>query len=334
MPGKRIGLCLVFAAAAGLAALAPSGRVRGEDFPAGGITAIVALGAGGSMDVITRLYGQKLAERFDKPFVVENRGAAAGNIAAEAVARAQADGRTLLVASSGVYAINGTFFKSLAYDAARDFVPIAVYVKVPFVLVTRAQSPIASLADLVAAAKQQPGKLTFASTGLGLAPHLAGELLKAKLGIDLTHVPYKGSMAQALSDVMAGHVDLMFADPSNAIPLIKDGKLKAFGASSSTRLPQLPDVPTIGELIAAPDFEAVSWHAIAAPARTPQPVVDKLHAALVDAFKDQAVIAKIQAMGLTPINPPLGGSAARAYIAAETEKWGALLKRLDLVGHE
>jgi len=334
MPGRHIGLCLCVAVATGLAALAPSGRVRAEDLPAGSITVVVALGAGGSMDVITRLYGQKLAERFDRPFVVENRGAAAGNIAAETVARAQPDGRTLLVASSGVYAINGTFFKALPYDPVRDFVPIALYVKVPFILVTRAQSPIASMNDLVAAARQQPGKLTFASTGLGLAPHLAGELLKAKLSIDLTHVPYKGSMSQALSDVMAGHVDLMFADPSNAIPLIKDGRLKAFGTSSSARLPQLPDLPTIGELIGAPDFEAVSWHAIAAPARTPQAVVDKLHAGLADAFKDPAIIGKIQAMGLAPINPPLGGNAARAYIAAETEKWGALLKRLDLVGHE
>ncbi len=313
-------------------ALAALGPVRADDYPAGNITAIVALGAGGSMDVITRLYGQKLSEQFGKPFVVENRGAAAGNLAAEAVARAQPDGRTLLVASSGVYAINGTYFKSLPFDPVKDFAPIALYVKIPFVLVTSAQSPINSLPELVKLAKEQPGKITFGSTGVGLAPHLAGELLKMKLGIDLTHVPYKGSMTQALSDVMARHVDLIFADPSIAIPLIKDGKLKAFGASSLARLPQMPGLPTIGEAINALDFEAVSWHVIAGPAKTPKPVIDRLYAALTEAFKDPAVGQRIQAMGLTPVDPPMGPDATKAYVRSETEKWSGLLKRLDLVG--
>ncbi|MCK9915984.1 tripartite tricarboxylate transporter substrate binding protein [Microbacteriaceae bacterium K1510] len=320
---------LVALALSGVTAPAPA-----QDYPAGNITAIVALGAGGSMDVITRLYGQKLSEQFGKPFIVENRGAAAGNVAAEAVARAHPDGQTLLVASSGVYSINGTYFKSLPYDGERDLAPIALYVKIPFILVASAQSPIGSLPELVKIAKEQPGKLTFASTGVGLAPHLAGELLKMKLAIDLTHVPYKGSMAQALSDVMARHVDLAFADPSIAIPLIKEGKLKAFGASSLTRLPQMPDLPTIAEAINAPDFEAVSWHVIAAPAKTPKPIVDRLYGALVAAFKDPAIAEKIQAMGLTEVNPPLGPEATKAYIASEKAKWGALLERLHLVGSQ
>lgn len=318
------------AAALALAGLSPPSRA--DDYPAGNITTIVALGAGGSMDVITRLYGQKLSEQFGKPFIVENRGAAAGNLAAEAVARANPDGQTLLVASSGVYAINGTYFKSLPYDPDKDLAPIALYVKIPFILVASAQSPINSLPELIKAAKDQPGKITFASTGVGLAPHLAGELLKMKLNIDLTHVPYKGSMAQALSDVMARHVDLAFADPSIAIPLIKEGKLKAFGASSLTRLPQMPELPTIAEAINASDFEAVSWHVIAAPSKTPKPVIDRLHAALVTAFKDAIIVDKIKAMGLTPVDPPLGPEATKAYIASEKAKWGALLERLHLVG--
>lgn len=304
---------------------------RAEDYPAGNVTTLVALAAGGSMDIITRLYGQKLSEKFGKAFIVENRGAAAGNIAAEAVAHAKPDGRTLLVASSGVFSINGTYFKTLPYDPAKDLEPIALYVKVPFILVTASDSPIHSIDDLVTAAKKDPGKITFASTGIGLAPHLAGELLKMKLDIDLTHVPYRGSMAQALADVMARHVDLVFADPSLGIPLIKQGKLRAFGASSATRLPQMPDLPTIGEVIKAPDFEAVSWHVIAAPARTPKDVVNKLSGALDEALRDSTVTQKIETMGLTPVTPPLKPEATKAYIAAETAKWGALLKRLNLV---
>jgi len=286
------------------------------------------------MDVITRLYGQKLSERFGAPFVVINRGEAAGNLAAETVARAQPDGRTLLVASSGVYAINGTFFKSLPFDPVGDFAPIALYVKIPFILVTSAQSPINSLAELAKAAKEQPGRITFGSTGVGLAPHLAGELLKMKLGIDLTHVPYKGSMNQALTDVMARHIDLVFADPSIAIPLIRDGKLKAFGVTSLGRLPQMADLPTIGEAINAPDFEAVSWHVIAAPAKTPQPIIDTLSAAMADALKDPTLRERIETMGLTPVVPPLSPADTKAYIAAETAKWGELLKHLDLVGRQ
>lgn len=324
----------VCALALGLTALAAVGPARADDYPSGNVTLVVALGAGGSMDVIARSYGQKLSERFGQPFVVLNRGAAAGNLAAEMVARAQPDGRTLLVASSGVYAINGTFFKTLPFDPTKDFTPIALYVKIPFILVTSAQAPINSLPELVKAAKEQPGKLTFASTGVGLAPHLAGELLKMKLGIDLTHVPYKGSMTQALTDVMARHVDFVFADPSLAIPLIKDGKLKAFGVTSLNRLPQLPDVPTIAEAIKAPDFEAVSWHVIAAPAKTPQPVIDKLSAALADAFKDPALVQRMAAMGLVPVAPPLSPERTKAYIVAETAKWGDLLRRLNLVASQ
>jgi tripartite-type tricarboxylate transporter receptor subunit TctC len=322
---------LAFTLALGATGCGSFDRVRAEDFPPGNITAVVALGPGGSMDVITRLYGQKLSERFGTPFIVVNRGEAAGNLAAETVARAQPDGRTLLVASSGVFAINGTFFKSLPFDPANDFAPIALYVKIPFILVTSAQSPINSVPELVRAAKEQPGKITFASTGVGLAPHLAGELLKMKLGIDLTHVPYKGSMTQALTDVMARNVDLVFADPSIAMSLIKDGKLMAFGVSSLNRLPQIPDLPTIGEVINAPDFEAVSWHVIAAPAKTPRPIVGTLSAAITDAMKDPALLHRIETMGLAPVVPPLSPEATKNYIVAETAKWGALLKRLDLV---
>lgn len=317
-----------------LFALGAAAPVRADDYPSGNVTVVVGLAAGASMDVVTRLYSQTLSTRFGKPFVVENRGAAAGNVAAEFVSRANPDGRTLLVASSGVFAINGSFFKSLPYDAARDFAPIAVYLKTPFILVISAQSPIKSMADLAKAAKEQPGKITFASSGVGLAPHLAGELLKMKLTIDLNHVPYKGNWPQAVGDVSARHVDVAFSDPSVAIPLIKDGRLRALGVSSASRLPQLPDVPTIAEAISAPDFEAVSWHAIVAPAKTPRPVIDTLSSALADAMKDPVTLSRMEAMGLMPITPPMSPDASKAFMQAETVKWGELLKRLDLMASQ
>jgi tripartite-type tricarboxylate transporter receptor subunit TctC len=317
--------------ATGIAATCCNTLARAADYPATRITAIVALEAGGAMDVVTRLYGQKLSQLFGQPFVVENRGGAAGNLAAGDVTRANPDGYTLLVAPSGLFAVNPNYYKKLPFDVVADFAPIALYLKIPFILATGADSPINSIDDLVKAAKKEPGKLTFASTGVGSVPHLAGELLKINLGIDLTHVPYKGSMAQANNDVVARTVDFVFSDPSIAVPLIQGGKLKAFGVSSLTRMPQLPELPTIAEVIHAPDFEAISWHVIAAPARTPKAVIDKLHDGLVTVFKSPDVPERIAAMNLTPVNPPLGPDATRAYMKAETEKWGAVLERLNLM---
>jgi tripartite-type tricarboxylate transporter receptor subunit TctC len=317
--------------ATSVAAACCNSVARAADYPTSRITAIVSLEAGGAMDVVTRLYGQKLSQAFGQPFVVENRGGAAGNLAAEDVARANPDGYTVLVTSSGLFAINPNYYKKLPFDVVADFAPIALYLKIPFVLVTAAGSSINSIDDLAKAAKKDPGKLTFSSTGIGSVPHLAGELFKIKLGIDLTHVPYKGAMAQATNDVMAGTVDFIFSDPSIATPLIKAGKLKAFGVSSLTRMPQLPDLPTIAEVIHAPDFEAVSSHIIAAPAQTPKAVIDKLHEGIATAFKSPDVPERITAMNLTVVNPPLGPEATKAAMKAESEKWGAVLERLQLM---
>jgi tripartite-type tricarboxylate transporter receptor subunit TctC len=317
--------------ATGTAATYCNSFAMAADYPASRITAIVSLEAGGAMDVVTRLYGQKLSQLFGQPFIVENRGGAAGNLAAEDVAHANPDGYTLLVTSSGLFAINPNYYKKLPFDVVADFAPIALYLKVPFILVTATDSSVNSIDELVKAAKKDPGKLTFASTGVGSVPQLAGELVKIKLGIDLTHVPYKGSMAQATSDVMTGTVNCIFSDPSVAVPLIKAGKLKAFGVSALTRMPQLPDLPTIAEVIHAPDFEAVSSHMMAAPAKTPKSVIDKLHGSLVEVFKSPEVSEKITAINLTVVNPPLGPEETRAAMKAESEKWGALLERLNLM---
>jgi tripartite-type tricarboxylate transporter receptor subunit TctC len=317
--------------ATGVAASCFGSAARAADYPSTRITAILSLEAGGAMDVVARLYGQRLSELLGQPFIIENRGGAAGNLAAEAVAHANPDGYTLLVTSSGVFSVNPNYYKKLPFDAEKDFAPIALYLKVPFLLVTSADSPFKSIDDVVKAAKSDPGKVTFASTGVGSVPHLAGELLKIKLGVDLTHVPYKGSMAQATTDVMTGIVNLIFSDPTVAVPLIKAGKLKAFGVSSLIRMPQLPDVPTVAEAINAPDFEAIASHLIAAPAQTPKAVIDKLHDSLAAVFKNPDVTGRIAALNLTAVDPPLSPEATRAYMKAEAEKWGALLERLQLL---
>jgi tripartite-type tricarboxylate transporter receptor subunit TctC len=317
--------------ATGAAAACFGSAARGADYPSSRIIAILSLEAGGAMDVAARVYGQKLSELLGQAFVIENRGGAAGNLAAEAVAHANPDGYTLLVTSSGVFSINPNYYKKLPFDTKKDFAPIALYLKVPFVLVTSADSPFKSIDDVVKAAKSDPGRVTFSSTGVGSVPQLAGELLKIKLGVDLTHVPYKGSMAQATNDVMTGTVNLIFSDPSVATPLIKAGKLKAFGVSSLTRMPQLPDVPTVAEVIHAPDFEAIASHVIVAPAQTPKPVIDKLHDSLVTVFKNPEVTDRIASLNLAVVNPPLGPDETKAYMRAEAAKWGALLERLNLL---
>ena len=304
---------------------------RAADYPSSRIIAVVSLEAGGAMDVVTRLYGQRLSELLGQAFVVENRGGAAGNLAAEAVAHANPDGYTLLVTASGVFSVNPNYYKKLPYDAQTDFAPIALYLKVPFILVASADSPYKSIDDAVKVAKADPGKVTFASTGVGSVPHLAGELLKIKLGVDFTHVPYKGSMAQATTDVMTGNINLIFSDPSVATPLIKAGKLQAFGVSSLTRMPQLPDIPTVAEVIHAPDFDATSTHVIAAPAQTPKAVIDKLHDSLATVFKNPEVTDRIAALNLTAVAPPLNPDETKAYMKAEGQKWGALLERLNLM---
>jgi tripartite-type tricarboxylate transporter receptor subunit TctC len=317
--------------ATGTAAACFGSVASAADYPSSRIIAILSLEAGGAMDVAARVYGQKLSELLGQAFVIENRGGAAGNLAAEAVAHANPDGYTLLVTSSGVFSINPNYYKKLPFDTEKDFSPIALYLKVPFVLVTSADSPLKSIDDAAKLAKSDPGKVTFSSTGVGSVPHLAGELLKIKLGVDFTHVPYKGSMAQATNDVMTGTVNLIFSDPSVATPLIKAGKLKAFGVSSLTRMPQLPDVPTVAEAIHAPDFEAIASHVIVAPAQTPKPVIDKLHDSMVAVFKSPEVTDRIASLNLTVVNPPLGPDETKAYMKAEAAKWGALLERLNLL---
>ena len=222
---------------------------------------------GGAIDIFARAFAQKLSDKLGKPFVVENRPGAGTVVAANSVARAPADGHTVLVSPSPL-AINATLYKKLPYDTANDFMPVAYVADIPLVLVVHPSLPVQSIADLIKYAKDNPGKLSYASSGTGTTLHLSGEMLKSMTGIAMTHVPYKGG-PPALNDVVAGHVQLVFADPSSAMQQIKAGRVRPLGITSTVRLPSAPDIPPIAEA-GVPGFEAVSWTVFMAPAKTPE----------------------------------------------------------------
>ena len=219
-------------------------------------------------------------------------------------------------------------YKALPYDPVRDFIPVALYTKVPFVLVVNADLPVNNIADLVRYAKAG-NKLSYASTGTGAVPHLATELLKSALGIDMTHVPYRGA-PPALTDVIAGHVQLTFADPSLAPPILKDGKVRALGASSQTRIGIMPDVPALTEA-GVPGFEAVSWHMVVAPAGTPRDVIEKLNAAFKAVGKQPEIQEKLVGMGLIPVDTP-SEPDLRKFLDAEMVKWRAQVEKAGIAG--
>lgn len=300
-----------------------------ETFPARPVTLVVPLGAGGAMDVIIRTMGPKLTEILGQPMVVENKTGGGTVTAAQYVAKSvTADGYTLLVAPSGTLTTNTVLYKTLSYDPIKDFVPIALYTKVPFVLVVNPDLPIKSIADLVSYVKAG-NKLSYSSTGTGAVPHLATELLRSALNIEMTHVPYRGA-PQALTDVVAGHVQLTFADPSVAPPLMKDGKIRAIGASSLTRIGIMPDVPPLAD-VGVPGFEAVSWHMVVAPAATPPDVVEKLHAAFKTVGQQKDVQDKLVSMGLIPVDTP-SVPDLRKFLEAEMVKWRNQVEKAGIAG--
>ena len=301
---------------------------QAQTYPTRSVNIVVALAAGTGMDVIVRLYAEQLARRLGQPFIIENRPGSAGMAAMEAILKAPPDGYTLGAATSSALAIRPSMFKKLPYDVLVDFVPVALYLKSPFVLVVNPALPIHSVPDLIKYIKERPGQLSFSSTSIGGAPHLAGEYLKQRFGLDMIHVPYRNS-PQAISDVAAGHVPLTFAEAGVSIPLIKDGKLRALAVTSATRLPVLPEVPTLAQAADAPDFEAVSWHALIMRSGSPPAIVDKLHEEMKAIMAQPEMKAAISNLGLIPEIPaPI--ELTRIYIQHEMAKWGALVNSLGL----
>lgn len=283
---------------------------------------VVPFPAGGAMDNIARTLGEEMSRTLGQAIVVENRPGAGGNIGAEMVARAPADGYTLIIVANGM-AVNPALYGKLSYDPVKDFAPVSLLAVVPNVLVAnKAKNPARTVADVIAAAKAKPGKYTYASAGNGTSIHLAGELFTSMAHVDLLHIPYKGS-GPAMTDLLGGQVDYMFDSITSAKPHIDSGKLTPIAVTTSKRSSALPNVPTMAEA-GVPGYELSPWFAAFVPARTPQPVVDTLNKAMVEALKKPAVQQRLAGIGAEPI----GSTPAqlKEHLARETAKWGALIR--------
>jgi tripartite-type tricarboxylate transporter receptor subunit TctC len=304
--------CLFFASAAGA-----------QSFPAKPIRVIIPFVAGGSSDIVGRAIAGKFQELLGQPGVVENKPGANGAIAAEFVAKADADGYTVLVGSIGVFSINAALFKDLRYNPVRDFAPITLAVTTPNVLITKPALAAQSLKELVEFAKKNPGKLSYCSSGTGSSDHLTAELLNQMAGISVLHVPYKGGAA-CQTDIMGGQVDLSFQNLGAVTNYIKGKRMKALAVTAKERHSQLPDVPSVAQA-GFPDLVVTSWQAAAAPAKTPREVVTKLNGAMVKALRSPDVKDRMNQIGFDVVagTPEAFG----AFMKAEVERWTAVVQR-------
>lgn len=276
-----------------------SSQGRAADYPTKPITLVVPFGPGGSIDIMARLLGQQLALNLGHPIVVENRPGAGTVTATNAIARATPDGHSLLITTSAL-AINESLHKSLPYNATADLVPVALVASIPLILVANPSLPVQTAADLIKLAKEKPGQLNYSSGGSGTAPHLAAEHFKSSSGTNMVHVPYKSGPA-AVSDVVAGHVQLIFSDPGSAVSLIQEGKVRAIGVTSLVRIPSIPDTPPLTET-GITNYQFVSWQMILAPAKTPSAIVSRLHSEFKSALANSEVRQKISGFGMLPVD--------------------------------
>jgi tripartite-type tricarboxylate transporter receptor subunit TctC len=295
-----------------------------QDYPTRQVTIVIPVPPGGGADMVTRVLAQKLSERLGRPFVVENRPGAGLVSGTASVARAAPDGYTLLMGTSTPLAINATLFKKLPYDPAKDFVPIAHVTDVPFVLVVHPSLGVHSLADLVKLAQSKPGKLTYASAGPGTPHHLFMELLKSMTGIDMLHVPYKGT-PPALTDLLAGRHAAMFSDLPPSLPSVSAGKLHALGVSTLTRSPAAPTIAPIADA-GLSGFDAAAWLMMVAPANTPDAIVTKLHAELTTIMALPEVRDRLAQQGMIPV---VSGSpeTLRRFVRTEIGRWGEVVAK-------
>ena len=326
----RFGCSLPFIVV-GMLANAPVMTSQAQDYPNRQVTIIVPFAPGGSADIIARIYAQKLSERLGKPVVVENRAGAGTVVGASAAARAAPDGYTLLMGGSSALAYNPALHKNLPYDPAKDFVPLAHVAAIPFVLVVQPSLPVHSLPDLIKLAKDKPGHLAFGTAGTGSPAHLCAEYLRGMTGIDITYIPYKGS-APALTDVIAGHVPLLFSDTVPSLPQIREGKVRALGVSTAIRLPSAPKIPPIAE-VGVPGFDAAGWGVFSVPAGTPKEVVNKLQAALNSAMALPDVQQQIIRLGMIP-GTPSSPEELQRFIDSEIARWGKVVQQAGLAGSE
>lgn len=297
-------------------------NVSAQEYPSRPIRLVVPFGAGTTTDIVSRSIGEALSKTLGQAVVIDNRAGAGGNIGSDLVAKSAADGYTILMGTVGTHAINPALYKKMPYDAQKDFAPLVFAGYTPTLLVVAANSPLKSIKDIAAQAAK-PGGISFASAGNGTSGHLAGELLKTKLGGEMVHVPYKDG-GLALSDVMSGQVPYMFYHPAAVMAHIKAGKLRALGASGAKRSAAAPDVPTLAEQ-GYPDFDLVAWFMLYAPAATPAPVLARLREASSLAMASTEVNAKLGAQGLEL--RAMSAEELASFGRAETAKWADLVKR-------
>jgi tripartite-type tricarboxylate transporter receptor subunit TctC len=307
--------------AAGAAALPAVPRFAwAQAYPARPVRLIIGVVPGSAPDIVGRLLGQWLSDRLGQPFVIENRPGAGTNIATEAVVRARADGYTLLLVAPS-NAINATLYEKLSFNFIHDIAPVASMTREPFALEVHPSFPAKTVPEFIAHAKAHPGKPSMASPGNGTGPHMAGELFKMLAGVDLVHVPYRGS-APALTDLMGGQVDMTFGPLTSSIQYVRAGKLRALAVTSASRSDALPDVPTVGDFV--PGYEASAWFGVGAPKGTPAEIVDKLNKEINAGLVDPKIKARLADLGALV----LAGSPADfgKLIADETEKWAKVIR--------
>ncbi|WP_157412701.1 tripartite tricarboxylate transporter substrate binding protein [Acidovorax sp. Root217] len=314
-------LGLLGAAMAMAAWPAAHAQAPGANWPNKPIRWVVPFPPGGAMDAIARTLGEKAGQALGQPFVIENKAGAGGNIGAEFVARQPADGYTLMITSIGM-ATNKPLYGKLSYDPVKDFAPVSLLAVVPNVLVTNATQPeVKTAADVIAAARKAPGKLTYGSAGNGTSIHLAGEVFNSLAQIEMLHIPYKGS-GPAVADLLGGQINYMFDSITSARPHIQSGKLRALGVTTAKRSATLPNVPTLAEA-GLPGYEVSPWFAVFMPAGTPAPIVNKLNAALRDAMKQPDVVARFETIGAEPVGST--PTELAKHLARESERWAKLI---------
>ena len=307
------------------AALAASALANAQPYPAKTIKIVVPFAVGGIADTFGRVLAQKMSEAWGQPVVVENKTGAGGNIGADLVAKSPPDGYTLVVGNIGSHAVNPFLVKNMPFDPLRDFTPVAHMLDAEGLLVVHPSLPVRTIPELVAYAKANPGKLSYASGGIGTTSHLAGELFKSMAGIDMVHVPYKGN-SPAITDVMGNQAQMIFATMPTVIQQAKAGRLRAIATLGTTRTPALPDTPTIGESL--PGFEVANWIGLFAPAGTPHEIVAKLNAEVQKVMRSPDVEKRLETEGAKFI--PTTPESFAAFQRAESEKWAKAIREAGI----
>jgi tripartite-type tricarboxylate transporter receptor subunit TctC len=301
-----------------------------QQYPSRPVTIVVPFAAGGGSDLLARLVAQKLEEKFGKPFIIENRPGAGTTLAAMQAVRSTPDGYTLMQATSTTMAINVTMSKKMPYEPLKDLIPVALLSSSPFFLVVKSDSPVKTVADLIALAKSKPNGLNYGSGGPGSMHHLSTELLQSMAGIEMTHVPYKAT-PPAMNDLLAGHIQVLFGDTTSVLPMIQQGTVRGIAVTTAKRSPAAPDIPAVAETL--PGYESASWQMLVAPGATPPEVIALLNREVHTIFSNPAVIAELERRG---IGPALTGTPdeVRDFVQKEIVRWGDVVRRAGLEGSQ